>query len=51
MTAEPSYQAWQRDCAGDASVIGSTFWVNTKPVTVVGIAPDAFIACAEAYER
>ena len=42
MTAVMSYQAWQRDYAGDASVIGSTFWVNTKPVTVVGIAPEGF---------
>jgi macrolide transport system ATP-binding/permease protein len=42
MTAVMSYQTWQRDHAGDASVIGSTFWVNTKPVTVVGIAPEGF---------
>ena len=42
MTAVMSYQAWQRDHAGDASVIGGTFWVNTKPVTVVGIAPEGF---------
>jgi len=37
-----SYEAWQRDYAGDASVVGSTFWVNTKTVTVVGIAPKGF---------
>jgi macrolide transport system ATP-binding/permease protein len=42
MTAVMSYQTWQHDYAGDASVIGSTFWVNTKPVTVVGIAPAGF---------
>jgi predicted permease len=42
MTAVMSYQTWKRDYAADASVIGSTFWVNTKPVTVVGIAPDGF---------
>jgi len=42
MTAVMSYEAWQRNCAGDASVVGSTFWVNTKPVTVVGIAPEGF---------
>ena len=34
-----SYETWQRDYAGDASVVGSTFWVNTKPVTIAGIAP------------
>jgi macrolide transport system ATP-binding/permease protein len=37
-----SYEAWQRDYAGDASVIGSTFYVNTRPVTVVGVAPEGF---------
>ncbi len=42
VAAVMSYQAWQRDYAGDASVIGSTFWVNTRPVTVVGIAPEGF---------
>ncbi|HEY7096464.1 MAG TPA: ABC transporter permease [Terriglobales bacterium] len=41
-TAVMSYLAWQRDYAGDPSVVGSTFWMNTKPVTVVGIAPEGF---------
>ena len=42
MTAVMSYEMWQRDYLGDASVVGSTFWVNTKPVMVVGIAPKGF---------
>jgi predicted permease len=42
MTAVMSYHAWQRDYADDPTVIGGTFWVNTKPVTVVGIAPEGF---------
>ncbi len=42
MTAVMSYETWQENYAGDASVVGSTFWVNTKPVTVVGIAPEGF---------
>ena len=42
MTAVMSYDTWQRDYAGDSSVVGSTFWVNTKAVTVVGIAPQGF---------
>jgi len=42
MTAVLSYEAWQRDYAGDASAVGSTFWVNTKPVTIVGVAPKGF---------
>ncbi|HEY3940677.1 MAG TPA: ABC transporter permease [Bryobacteraceae bacterium] len=37
-----SYAAWQRDYAGDATVVGSTFWINTKPVTIAGIAPAGF---------
>ena len=41
-TAVMSYATWQHDYAGDASVVGSIFWVNTKAVTVVGIAPRGF---------
>jgi macrolide transport system ATP-binding/permease protein len=37
-----SYQAWQRDYAGDPSVIGSTFVMNTHPVTIIGVMPEAF---------
>jgi macrolide transport system ATP-binding/permease protein len=37
-----SYATWQRDYLGSAAVVGSTFWVNTKPVTIVGIAPRGF---------
>ena len=39
IAAVMSYATWQRDYAGDPSVVGSTFWVNTKPVTIAGIAP------------
>jgi hypothetical protein len=42
MTAVMSYAAWQHDFAGDPAVVGSTFYLNTKPVTVVGIAPSGF---------
>jgi ABC-type antimicrobial peptide transport system permease subunit len=41
-TAVMSYQTWQRDYARDLSVIGSSFWVNTQPVTVVGIGAQGF---------
>ena len=37
-----SYETWQQHYAGDPSVVGSTFRVNTKPVTIVGIAPKGF---------
>ncbi|HEV2134036.1 MAG TPA: ABC transporter permease [Terracidiphilus sp.] len=42
ITAVMSYDAWQEDYAGDPSVVGSTFYVNTKPVTIIGIAPKGF---------
>ena len=42
ITAVISYEAWQQDYAGDASVIGGTFWINTKAVTVIGVAPRGF---------
>jgi predicted permease len=37
-----SYQTWQRDYALDPSVIGSTFVLNTYPVTILGITPPGF---------
>ena len=42
MTAVMSYDTWQHEFAGDASVVGGTFWINTKAVTVIGIAPKGF---------
>ena len=42
LTAVISYTTWQNEFAGDPAVVGSTFWVNTKPITVVGIAPKGF---------
>jgi macrolide transport system ATP-binding/permease protein len=41
-TAVMSFEKWKNDYAGDQSVVGSTFFVNTKPVTIIGIAPEAF---------
>lgn len=41
-TAVMSYETWKRAFNGDAAVVGSTFWVNTKAVTIVGIAPKGF---------
>jgi predicted permease len=42
ITAVMSYNAWQQDYAADPTVVGSTFYVNTKPVTIIGIAPKGF---------
>ncbi len=37
-----SYQAWQAEYGGDPSIVGSTLYVQTQPVTIVGIAPPGF---------
>ena len=37
-----SYEAWQAVHAGDASLIGSTLYLQGQPVTLVGIAPPGF---------
>ena len=42
VAAVMSYSTWKNSYAGDPAVIGSTFFVNTKPVTVVGVAPEGF---------
>jgi macrolide transport system ATP-binding/permease protein len=42
MTAVMSYETWQRDYASDPSVVDSIFWINTKAVTIAGIAPKGF---------
>ena len=42
LTAVMSYDAWQQDYAGDPRVVGSVFYINTKPATVIGVAPKGF---------
>jgi predicted permease len=42
ITAVMSYDAWQQDYAGDPTVIGSAFYINTKPATIIGVAPKGF---------
>jgi len=37
-----SFRTWRRDYAGAANIVGSTFWINTQPVTIAGIAPSGF---------
>jgi predicted permease len=41
-SAVMSYQAWQSDYGGDPSVVGSTFYLQGQPVTIVGISPPGF---------
>ena len=37
-----SYQLWQQEYGSDPSVIGSIFYIDQKPFTVVGITPPGF---------
>ena len=37
-----TYQAWQRDYALDRSIIGTTFFFKTHPVTIVGVTPPTY---------
>jgi macrolide transport system ATP-binding/permease protein len=41
-TAVMSYDTWAHDYASDPGVVGSTFRINTQPVTIVGIAPKGY---------
>jgi macrolide transport system ATP-binding/permease protein len=42
LVAVMSYNTWQNNYGGDPSAVGSTFWINTKAVTITGIAPKGF---------
>ncbi len=37
-----SYQSWKGEFASDPHIVGSTIYIQTRPVTVVGIAPPGF---------
>src|SRR4029077_10060891 len=37
-----SYQAWSMHHSSDPSVVGSTFYIQNKPFTIVGISPPGF---------
>ncbi|MGA8528686.1 MAG: ABC transporter permease, partial [Acidobacteriaceae bacterium] len=41
-----SYHAWQQKFGSDPSVVGSSFLVNTRAFTIVGIAPPGFFGGA-----
>ena len=41
-TAVMSYDTWAHDYGSDPSVVGSTFLINTQPVTIIGIAPKGY---------
>jgi len=41
-TAVMSYETWKQRYTADPAVVGNTFYVNTKPVIITGIAPEGF---------
>jgi predicted permease len=42
ITAVMSYDTWQQDYAGNPSVVGTALYINTKPATIIGVAPKGF---------
>ncbi len=42
MVAVMSYEKWKNDYSSDPAIVGSTFYINTKPVTIAGIAPAGY---------
>ena len=42
ISAVMSYETWQQDFSADPSIIGAAVWINTKAVTIIGIAPKGF---------
>jgi len=41
-TAVMSYDTWAHEYASDPAVVGSTFRINTQPVTIIGVAPKGY---------
>ena len=44
-----SYGCWQRRFASDPSIVGKTVEFNSRPFTVIGVAPKGFIGTEVAY--
>ncbi len=42
VTAVLSYDEWQETYSGDPKIVGSTLYINTKPATIIGVAPKGF---------
>ena len=42
ITAVMRYDTWMRDYAGDPKVVGASLFINTKPATIIGVAPKGF---------
>jgi predicted permease len=37
-----SHDLWQRELAGDSAIVGRVLYLNSRPVTIVGVAPAGF---------
>src|SRR3954454_803927 len=45
-----SYNCWQRRFGGDPAVVGRTVEFNSRPFTIIGVAPKGFIGTEVAYD-
>ena len=45
-----SYNCWQRRFGGDPSIVGKTVEFNSRPFTIIGVAPKGFIGTEVAYD-
>jgi len=45
-----SYNCWQRRFGGDPHIVGKTVEFNSRPFTVIGVAPKGFIGTEVAYD-
>lgn len=44
------YNCWQHRFAGDPAIVGKTVEINSRPFTVIGVAPKGFIGTEVAYD-
>lgn len=45
-----SYNCWQRRFAGDPEIVGKSVEFNSRPFTIIGVAPKGFIGTEVAYD-
>ena len=45
-----SYNCWQRRFGGDPAIVGKTVEFNSRPFTIIGVAPKGFIGTEVAYD-
>src|SRR5438477_11149662 len=45
-----SYNCWQRRFGGDPAIVGKRVEFNSRPFTIIGVAPEGFIGTEVAYD-